>query len=554
VFLVPFGLLAGFQVGCVSRSTTAAQEVPLRNIANPINATNLPRLKVGERLTRLPPIEHDTAVYHAPSENSKTKQHQRIEFLEPSEAAAEPAGEELPAPPAPIGPQAERVFVPLNSDNLPVDAQIQTNGELVTLSVREAPLHAVLTLLAQQQGLSLVASSNLKMPITVTLQPMPVEQALDAVLNVAGCMWSRRGNVIYVSVISKDTVSSPFIQGRVVKVFNLSYISATDAEKVITGLLSPVGRVFIRTVDVKDRRRTLEQMVVEDLPEYLNRIAQYVAEVDQPPRQVLIEARLLQVKLRNELLHGVNFQTLARLAGADIDFNVKGFANTAGPGLVFSVDGTDLNTLVNALEANTDAKTFANPKLLALNGQQSRIQIGKRLGYFVTTTTQTSTLQDVQFLEVGVVLDVTPTIANDGQILLKVKPEVSNGSINATTTLPEKETTEVETSVLLPDGHGIIIGGLIQETDIERQNKLPFLGDLWLIGRLFQRRSVERERSEVIVVLVPRIVPYDDCYNERERIEYERINAPLVTPELERAVRPWEPELHDSMRKPKKLW
>ena len=169
------------------------------------------------------------------------------------------------------------------------------------------------------------------------------------------------------------------------------------------------------------------------------------------------------------------------------------------------------------------------------------------------TTTQTSTLQDVQFLEVGVVLEVTPTIAMDGQVLLKVKPEVSTGAINATTTLPEKETTEVETSVLLPDGHGIIIGGLIQETDVELQNKLPFLGDLWLIGRLFQRRSTQRERSEVIVVLVPRVVPYDACYSEREQIDYERVHAPLVTPDLNRAPRPWEAQLPDSMRNPKRF-
>ena len=247
------------------------------------------------------------------------------------------------------------------------------------------------------------------------------------------------------------------------------------------------------------------------------------------------------MKLRNELLHGVNFETLARVAGADIDFNVKGFANNAGPGMVFSVDGTDLNMLVNALETNTDAKTLANPKVLVLNGQQSRIQIGKRLGYFVTTATQTSTLQDVQFLEVGVVLDVTPTISDDGQVLLRVKPEVSNGAINPITTLPEKEATEVETSVLLPDGHGIIIGGLIQETDIETQNKVPFLGDLWLIGRLFQRRTVQRERSEVIVVLVPRIVPYDDCYPHKDSVDYARANAPLVTPELNALAVPGNP-------------
>jgi type IV pilus assembly protein PilQ len=576
--LALLALSLGYCVGCSQPATNQASAItgtltpqpeievaaleksPFTDSSNNTGASRQTPAIANKKLAfqSLPPVEYGRVDFAGASPASNTIIKQSAFFQNAADADAPPVPPEVEIIPAPPGvpevPRTDRVHVPLNSSGLPPDAKIETNGELVSLSVREAPLHAVITLLAQQQGLSIVASSSTKTPITVTLQPMRVEEALNAVLHVAGCTWFQRGNVIFVSEVNKTSVTGPFVQGRVVRVFTLNYVSATDVEKVVTGLISPLGKVFIRQVDAKDRLRTQEQVVVEDLPEYVERAAMYVSEVDQPPRQVLVEARLLQVKLRNELLHGVNLQALAQAAGANIDFSTKGFATSTGPGMVFSIDGTDLNTVVNALETNADAKTLANPKLLVLNGQSSRIQIGKRLGYFVTTTTQTSTLQDVQFLEVGVVLDVTPTIANDGHILLKVKPEVSNGIINPTTTLPEEETTEVETTALLPNGHGIIIGGLIQETDIENQNKLPFLGDLWLIGRLFQRRSVQRERSEVIVVLVPRIVPYDDCYAEQEQVEFERSFTPLLTPELQKTARPWEPQLHDAMNKPKHLF
>ena len=285
-------VLSSLALGCVQRTTTQSQPLPLipTNSIAPATLPNEPPFKlIAERsqAVRLPPLDSEAAVYHPA--NKSAQSNMQIGFLQyggkppapncpAPEVAPAPEVDRLPPPVEEPGPpQPERVFVPLNNAALPADAKIESNGELVSLSVREAPLDAVLTLLAQQQGLSMVASSNLRVPITVTLQPMPIDQALDAVLNVAGCTWSRRGNVIYVSAVSRKRSPNPFIQGRMLKVFTLNYLSAIDVEKVVTGLLSPVGRVFIRSVDMKDRRRTQEQLVVEDLPDYLNRIAMYIA-------------------------------------------------------------------------------------------------------------------------------------------------------------------------------------------------------------------------------------------------------------------------------------
>lgn len=472
-----------------------------------------------------------------------TRPPERLELLPPVEPRSAPNESSA------VGPG--QVALPLQVPDLPGGGQVRADGSQVAVSVREAPLHAVLSLIAQQQGLSLVANSDLKTPITVTLQPTTLENALDAVVAISGCTWARRNDVIYVTSLDKEAVGSFQAQGREVRSFALNYRAATDLEKVVTGLLSPVGKVFAMQVDTKDKRRTQEHLVVEDLPAYVGRISEYVREADQPPRQVMIEARLLQVKLERDNRHGVNFDALARIAGAGVTLRTQAFATATGPSTAITVDGGDFNSLIDCLAATNDAKTLAAPKLLMINGQESKIQIGRRLGYFVTTTTQTSTLQDVQFLEVGVVLTVTPLITADGQILMKVRPKVSSGDINPTTTLPEEETTEVDTTIMVPDGQGVIIGGLIQELDNERQAKIPLLGDIWLVGRLFQRRVVDRERNEVVVALLPRIVPFGgSCPTPREALELKRVDAPLVTPTLDSAPRPWEPKLPDAIRNP----
>jgi hypothetical protein len=149
-----------------------------------------------------------------------------------------------------------------------------------------------------------------------------------------------------------------------------------------------------------------------------------------------------------------------------------------------------------------------------------------------------------------VVLRVTPRVTRDGQIVMYVKPEVSSGLVNPDTGLPEEETTEVETNVLLPDGRGMVIGGLIQEKNTDSQSKIAWLGDVWMLGKLFQRKTVSRERVEIIITLLPRIVPPEIPCDSPHDIEVQHSMAPVVQGPLVPAVRPWEPVLHDAWINP----
>jgi len=447
------------------------------------------------------------------------------------------------------------IRVPLGGAEDPGQIKISSENGLISLVVRGAPLQAVIELIAQQQGLNIVTAGPATEPISVTLTNVELEDALNSILAVAGYTWMRQKDIVVISPIESGTGVSPAVQGRKVRVFPLNFVAAADVQQIVTGLLSPIGQSFITTSSPTDQKRTRELIVVEDLPEYIRRIEEYVYQVDLPPRQVLIEAYILQVNLSDVTRHGVDFEHITRIANTNITLRTQGFANaTANPAFFLGIDGTDLEALVEALKETTDAKTLASPKLLVVNGQDARIQIGERFGYLVTTTTETSTLQNVDFLDVGVVLNVTPEISDDNQVLMTVRPEVSSGRINLNTGLPEEETTEVETTVLLQDGQGIVIGGLIQETIIDEQSKIPILGDLWLIGKLFQRQNLTLERTEIIIAIVPHVVPYAaDGYGVQAETEFSRATTRLFDGPLWETDRPWEPDLPDAMRNPRRL-
>jgi len=469
----------------------------------------------------------------------------------------------LPQPPtagipaAQEAPKSVDISIPLSDGTGTGKIEMALKNDRISLVVRDAPINTVLGVLAQQHGLNIVTAENVTGAISVTLHDVSLDAGLNAILRTNGYAWTRQDNIIVVTQVAQGTSAPPTTQGREMRVFRLNYLAATDADMVVKGLLSPVGKSIITTTDPLDQRKTREQLVVEDLPEYLLRIEDYIAQSDQAPRQVLIEAHIMQVALKDDTRHGVDIQRLlARVDGADVTFKSAGLANpNASPAFFLGIDGTDLDVLVELIKQTTDSKTLASPKVMVVNGQEAHMQTGARLGYNTTTTTQTSTLQQVQFLDVGVILRVTPVITDDGQILMKVRPEVSDGVINPTTQLPESKTTEVETTVMLRDGRGMVIGGLIKEEDTENQAKLPIVGDMKYIGRLFQRRTYVRSRNEIIVVLIPRLVPLGSPAAENEDIEIARATTPIVGPHLERVDRrPVEPELPDAIRNPRTIF
>ncbi|MGL4514579.1 MAG: type II secretion system protein GspD [Lacipirellulaceae bacterium] len=464
--------------------------------------------------------------------------------LDPAGAAAEalPSGASAPAAPA------ELLRLPLAQiePNSPID--VQNREGLVTLSVRNASLRQVLSALAESEGLNLIVASPADAPVTAKFQRVPLRTVIDSLLQSSGHMWIEQDGILYVTSMAAGTALAPNVQGRRVSVIELDFASAADLQPVVVGLMSPIGQSHFVETNPADNRRTKEVLVVEDLGPYVDRIEQYITEADQAPRQVLIEVRLLQVDLTDDQRSGVNWDALTRISGANLTLRSAGMASsTASPGFMIESTGGDLDTLIEALISTTDAKTLAAPRILAVNGQQSEIQIGERLGYRQTLTTETSALETVNFLDVGVVLAVTPRITRDGRVLLRIAPKVSTGAVNAETGLPDEQTTQLETDALLNSGQGMIIGGLIQERDEVSVTRVPILGTIPYLNFFFQRRSTTLQRSELVVALVPHVMPLDGEQLVRNDEEVARAFDPLTQGALCRAPRPYEPRMRDPL-------
>ncbi|TWU03375.1 Type IV pilus biogenesis and competence protein PilQ precursor [Neorhodopirellula pilleata] len=395
---------------------------------------------------------------------------------------------------------------PLAPEGVTLTADAQ---DRVNLIATETSLSSLLRMIAEHHQLNLVIAPGVDAAVTVSIRNAHLDEVLDAIVHIAGFHWHRSGNLLYVT--SATATSDPRLQGRRVEVYPLDYVKAVDAQTAITGMLSPLGNVVINESDAGDQQKTRELLIVDDTPDVHQRIAEVIARLNRPPRQVLVEAHVLQVKLGENNRHGINLSSIARLGGSRISLGgVNPNAFDTGPGMVVQLEGTDLNGLIQCIQENTDSRTLASPKVSIINQQEAKIQIGRRLPYTeITNTDNGNNIQNVKFLEIGIILTVTPVITDDGNILMTVLPKVSDGFINDNQQ-PEEDVTEVSTTVLIPDGGGLIIGGLIEEKQIHSLNVVPGLHRIPVLGKLFVKEETETDRNELIVALVTHVVG-DPC-------------------------------------------
>ncbi len=178
-----------------------------------------------------------------------------------------------------------------------------------------------------------------------------------------------------------------------------------------------------------------------------------------------------------------------------------------------------MTAFITALEEVTDTTILANPKILAVNKQLGQVYIGTKIGYqSQTTQTQTSTTQQVEFLDTGTKLSFRPYIGNDGYIRMDIQPKDSSGTLKSNN-IPDEYSAELATNVMVKDGQTIVIGGLFRDVVVTSRKQVPLLGDLPLIGGLFRSTTDSTTRQEVIVLLTPHIIDEPEETNSDARAD-----------------------------------
>ncbi len=382
--------------------------------------------------------------------------------------------------------------------------------QIITVEYKDADLASVLRSLALTYRLNLLTGPDVKGKVTINLQEITVEKALEAILKANGLIYSKKDGVIYISSgdASLVDVSTEVIQ--------MKYLTATQAQNMARKMLSAKGDMKVN--------ETANNIIVTDYRENIDKIRELLSQVDTAPKQVLIEAKIVDITSSDLKALGVtynfNFTPAGDIKGlfsrsTRAQENLEGTINLPNQSSALtggqielnalSLKGFTLDATIDALVKDGKAHLLASPSIAVINGQEARIVIGERYPYKERTQTTSGTTETTKFVDIGTTLKVNPQINDDGYITMTLHPEVSSleDELDAG---PRITTREADTTVRVKAGETIVIGGLISQTDTSTFDKIPVLGDIPFLGRLFQRSVTDVSQKELAVFITPRIL------------------------------------------------
>lgn len=338
-----------------------------------------------------------------------------------------------------------------------------------------------------------------------------------------------------------------------------SFVYAQEISSNIKGLLSSEGKILFGNEP--------NSIVVIDYPQSIQRIAEYLEAMDVLPSQVLIEARVVEVKLQKEHSLGVNWQAFAQKGGFEWgQFKIGSLANatdTFGPPSSFkqeisykptfyppgqetqgeespftiSIFDEDINVVLKALANSLDTNILSAPRVTTVNNREAEIKIIQSLPWAepeVSVSGESGSITvtwKVNFEEVGIILKATPIINDDGKITMTLNPEVSEkvgdygltvvqGTTQIPYTVPIIDKRTANTKVVIGNGQTLIIGGLIKEKVTKGQTKVPFFGDLPMLGYLFKSEKDIKEKTELLIFVSPTVITSDEFVSMAKQERY----------------------------------
>jgi type IV pilus assembly protein PilQ len=436
-------------------------------------------------------------------------------------------------------------------------AQRKYTGERLTLNFQNIDTRAVLQLLADASGQNIVVSDSVKGSVTLRLQNVPWDEALDIILRTKGLGERREGNVIIVAPAAelaereKEELAAQKnvqeLEPLQTEFLQINYAKAADLAALIksrTGsLLSSRG-----SVSVDERTNTL---LLQDTPEHLADIRRMVAALDVPVRQVLIEARVVIVNndferelgtvlgltgvqgngpsgivtstgssagvdtivssaLTNVASTGTPFPVTLPTGGSALQrYNVNLPTPNAGGSIAFGVLGADylVDLELSAAQMETRADIVSAPRVVTANQKKAVILQGTEIPYQQSASSGATT---ISFEKAVLSLTVTPQITPDNRIILDldVKDDsvgqvvVQSGGVN----VPSIDTQEVTDQVVVNDGQTVVLGGILVTTQRVDQTKIPLLGDIPVLGHLFKQTIRKNNKDELLVFVTPKII------------------------------------------------
>lgn len=390
--------------------------------------------------------------------------------------------------------------------------------------------------------------------VSIHLNNVRWDEALDVILKPYGFGYRKVGDTVVVSKL-ENLAGLAAVEPLETKVFTLRYLDAGDVKELVEKQLSPRGTVSIKTargqigwqfaaqggaqgaaaelgklerlMDQKDKEQPRSKtLIVSDVPSNLARIGEVLTEVDNMPRQVLVESRFIEVNASLLKNAGLDLKQIGLDMGADDEGQVIAGTPLAGNSFnIFSWSaGLSANAFINLLQQDDDTKVLSAPRILAQNNQEATIIVGTKFPIIKSeiqasaSTTPTKTTELERYENSGIQLNVVPQICDHDYVSMIVHPsvitfvgfeEIKDGS-EIIVRYPIINTREAETQIMVKNGETIVIGGLLEERKKEGVQKIPLIGDIPLLGRLFRRNTTDNMTVDLLIFLSATIVDEDN--------------------------------------------
>lgn len=365
----------------------------------------------------------------------------------------------------------------------------------ITLRAKDANLSEILKVLAERSGMNFVAGEGVhRERITIYLYKTPLDEAINLLVRAAGLSYEIIGNSVLIAEPGKlkDEV------GQTAYVVELKYAEAAEVAMMLSDLTKNVK------VDKGGNR-----LVCYTSPRVINEIEKIVKSIDHPHILVVLETRLIEASMNNLSNYGIDWGKLTPIS-TPIQYSGSPLKE------VYDMDywvqlPINFNLALDVLLEEGDARMLMNSKLTTTNNREASLHIGEIIPYTIQSYNLTSAggmNQQIMKEEVGVKISMTPHINEDNQITLTLNPEVSNIREwkGPNSDMPLVRVRKTTTTVRVEDGQTIFLAGLLEEKRSEIIKKLPLLGDIPLIGLIFQHKREEIRRSNLIIEITPKII------------------------------------------------
>jgi type IV pilus assembly protein PilQ len=392
----------------------------------------------------------------------------------------------------------------------------------------------VLRLLARQSKINMVVSEAVQGTVTMRLEDVTALQAVAIIVKAKGLFMDKIENVYYIKTAAERTAEPTESDS-----YQFSYARAKD--------IAPLLGSQLQSKDPPQIDERTNTVYFRETRSNIDNVRKTLAQVDRPTKQVMIEARLVEVNANPKQAYGINWggvfgsssspQTVsygplpatstaggtttgATTTGANTTFHIGGseqkswFGGLAGQLAILSVP--QMSVTLQALNEDSDAEFLANPRIVTADNQQAKIEVIRnqpvpQLNFNEQTATAVfGGFEDKKF---GNTLVVRPSVNKDNFITLAVKPEISNKVFDqpftfagATVTSPVIDTRSLESNVLIKSGDTLAIGGLLQDEVTKNRTKVPIMGDVPILGYLFQQRQNARVKRNLLVFVTPTII------------------------------------------------